>query len=87
MSDTILALYQYVMKNDLFLQYIDDPEEYQSNLTCAQAARDRLQALLNAPEKKELELFLDMKTVADSLELEAAFTSGLAVGLQLLRLL
>lgn len=86
MSDPIFALYQYVMKNDLYLQYMDDPEEYESNLAYSEAACKRLQAMLDTPAKKELALFLDMKAVADSLESEAAFTAGLAVGLRLLRL-
>lgn len=86
MSDTILALYQYVMKHELFLPYIDDPQEYQSNLAYGEAALKRLNALLDSEAKQELERFLDMRAVAASLESEALFTAGLAAGLQLLRL-
>ena len=86
MSDPILALYRHVMKNELFLPYIDDPEEYASNSAYSEAALKRLQTLLDDKLKQELTLFLDMRTVADSLESEAIFTAGLAAGLQLLQL-
>lgn len=87
MSDPVLALYQHMMKNDIHLQYMGDLEEYESNAAYSEAACKRLQAMLDAPAKKELDMFLDMKIVADSIELEAVFTAGLAMGLQLLRLI
>ncbi len=86
MSDPVLALYQHMMKNDIHLQYMGDLEEYESNAAYSEAACKRLQAMLDVPAKKELERFLDMKSVAESMELEAAFTAGLAMGLRLLRL-
>ncbi len=87
MTDPVFALYQYAMRDDVYLQYMDDPQEYTSNSAYSAAALERLRAMLDAPAQKELDNFLDMKNVADSIELEALFTAGLSFGLQLLRLL
>lgn len=88
MNDPALALYQYITQDDAHLRYLSpaDREEYQVNQDGSDAALGRLQAALEGPSKKLLDIFLDEKGIADSIEAEALFTAGLALGLQLLRL-
>ncbi len=86
MIDPAHALFRHALDDDIYLQYIDDPKEYWSIRRACSAAYDRLTADLNPILKRQLEAFLDEHISADTLEVEAAFTAGLAFGLQLLRL-
>ena len=87
MTDAISALYQYAMNKDLYLRFMDDPNEYASSFSASAAIHDRLRSQLDAPTQKLLETFLDERATADSILLEASFATGLAFGLQLLGLL
>ena len=87
MNNPISALYRYAMDENIYLRFMDDPDEYASNFSASTATHDRLRAQLDAPAQKLLDLFLDEKNTADSILLEAAFTAGLSLGLQLLSLL
>jgi len=88
MNDLIFALYRHMVETDLYLQYLSpsDRKEYQDNLDSSSAALQRLQASLEGQSKKDLEIFLNETLTVNSIEAEALFTAGLAVGLQLLRL-
>ncbi len=88
MNDLIFALYRHMVEKKLYLQYLSpsDRDEYQANLDGSSAALQRLRASLEGLSKKELDIFLDENLIVDSMEAEAIFTAGLAVGLQLLRL-
>lgn len=87
MNEPAFALLRHAMDDDVYLQYMDDPGEYRASRKAEAALCDRLRALLDEPAKRLLDDFLSKKVLADAAEEEAAFTTGLAFGLQLLRLL
>lgn len=87
MNDPVSTLYHHVIKDDVYLQFMDDPDEYASSCAASAAAQERLRASLEATSQKFLDIFLDEKATADSMESEALFKAGLAFALRLLRLL
>lgn len=86
MNDPASILFSHVMEEDIYKEYINDLKGFQSQRKANSAAYDHLCALLDAAAKKELDLLLEGEIYTDSIHLEAAFTAGLALGLQLLRL-
>ncbi|MCI9263316.1 MAG: hypothetical protein HFF06_01950 [Oscillospiraceae bacterium] len=87
MKDPASILFSHVMEEDIYMEYIDNPAAFRAKRKANSAVYDRLCVLLDAPAKKELDALLDEKLYIDSIYQEAAFTAGLALGLQLLRLL
>lgn len=87
MNDPAYALLRHAMDDDVYLQYMDDISAYRASRKAEAALLDRLSALLDEPAKQLLNGFLDEKLTADVMEAEAAFITGLALGLQLLKLL
>lgn len=86
MNDPASILFSYAMDQNIFPNYMDDYARFQRRYKASSAACDRLRALLDDPAGKELDQLMDEKNSLDALQLEAAFTAGLAFGLQLLRL-
>lgn len=86
MNDPAVALFRHAMDDDIYLQYIDDHKEFWANRKACVSACDKLRALLDEEGQKLFEILLDEQMLATSIETEAAFTAGLAFGLQLLRL-
>lgn len=87
MINPAYALLRHAMDDDIYLQYIDDPREYHTNRKASAAALEHLRTQLDEPTKKLLDIFLDEASIANVMEEEAAFTTGLAFGLQLMALL
>lgn len=87
MNDPVSTLYFHVIKDDVYLQFMDDPDQYADSSAAGAAALERLWASLEATSQRLLDIFLDEKATADSMESEALFKAGLAFGLRLLRLL
>lgn len=87
MNDPAYALLRHAMDDDVYLQYMDDLGAYRASRKAEAALFDRLDALLDEPAKQLLNDFLNEKFQADVTEADAAFTTGLAFGLQLLKLL
>lgn len=87
MNEPAFALLRHAMDNDVYLKYMDDPDEYHAGRKAQAAFYDRLRALLDDSSQKALDDFLNEKMLTDAAETEAAFTAGLSFGLQLLRLL
>ena len=86
MIDPAYALLRHAMDDNIYLQYIENPEEYHTSRRAALVHYEKLVALLDENAKKELEIFIDEDTLKNIAETDAAFMTGLAFGLQLLRL-
>lgn len=86
MNDPASALFRHAMDDDIYLQYIENLKEYRVNQHAARSHFEKLVALLDGDAKKEFDIFMDEDTLKSIAETEAAFMSGLAFGLQLLRL-
>ena len=86
MIDPAYALLRHAMDDNIYLQYIENPEEYHPSRRAALVHYEKLVALLDENAKKELEIFIDEDTLKNIAETDAAFMTGLAFGLQLLRL-
>ena len=86
MIDPAYALLRHAMDDGLYLQYMDDVKAYRASQEAADGFYERLCALLGDGGKGLFEDFLNEKSIADVLEVDAAFMTGLAFGLQLLRL-
>ena len=87
MIEPAYALLRHAMDNDIYLQYMDGLEEYRTCQKNFSTFYEELSVLFGVEAKKQLDILLDedmLKTVAETV---AAFTTGLAFGLQLLRLL
>ena len=86
MIDPAFALLRYAMDDDIYLQYMDDVKAYRASQKAAGGFYNRLSALLDDTSKGLLDDFLNEKMIADVQETDAAFMTGLAFGLQLMRL-
>ena len=86
MNDPAYALLRHAMDDDIYLQYMDDVSAYRASQKAAGAFYDQLNTLLDDAARKVLDDYLSEKMIIDALETDAAFTTGLAFGLQLLRL-
>ena len=87
MTDPASILFSYAMDKNIFPQYIADYPQFQHRRKVNSAVLDHLHAQLDDPAKEELDAFMEEEYSLDALHLESAFTAGLALGLQLLRLL
>lgn len=86
MNDPIYILFRPALDDNIYLQYIDDLKEYRASQKGALACYEKLYPLLNKEEKKLLDALIDEDTLETVTETKAAFTAGLAFGLQLMRL-
>lgn len=86
MNDPASILFSYAMEQNIFPKYIDGYARFLSKRKANSAVYDRIRTLLNESAQKELDVLIDEENHLDAIHLEAAFTAGLALGLQLLRL-
>ena len=87
MNDPIYILFRHTLDDDIYLEYMEDPREYWSIRRACSSAYERLTAELDPDLKHRFDAFMDERVSADTIEVEAAFTTGLSFGLRLLRLL
>ena len=86
MIDPAYALLRHALDDDIYLQYMDDVRDYRASQKAADGFYNRLCALLDDSSKGLLDDYLNEKMIVEVLETDAAFMTGLAFGLQLLRL-
>ena len=87
MNDPAAVLFSPAMEENIFYRYVDDPRQFRTRQKAHSAAYERLRSLLEPQLQKELEAFMEEEASLDSINQESTFTTGLALGLQLLRLL
>ena len=87
MNDPASILFSHAMDENIFCRYVEDPRQFQARQKAHSAAYERLRSLLEPQLQKELEIFMEEETSLNSIDQESIFTSGLALGLRLLRLL
>ena len=82
MTDLVNALYVFAQKYRVGRYLFDDPE-YRSAETYAGEWEARLREALPPEHLSWLKALMDNQSVAHSIEVEAAFQAGLAMGLEL----
>lgn len=87
MNDPASVLFSHAMEENIFYRYIDDLRQFRARQRAHSAAYEHFRSLLEPPLQKELEIFMEEEASLDSISQESAFTTGLAFGLRLLRLL